>query len=45
MIKAFKQTVLAEIGSSSEDDDEEGDDTQITVTTTRSGRRDTRYLL
>ena len=36
--------VLAEIGSSSEDDDEEGDDTQITVTTTRSGRRDTRYL-
>ena len=37
--------VLAEIGSSSEDDDEEGDDTQITVTTTRSGRRATLYLL
>ena len=37
--------VLAEIGSSSEDDDEEGDDIQITVTTTRSGRRATRYLL
>lgn len=37
--------VLAEIGSRSEDDDEEGDDIQITVTTTRSGRRATRYLL
>ena len=37
--------VLAEIGSISEDDDEEGDDIQITVTTTRSGRRATRYLL
>ena len=37
--------VLAEIGSSSEDDDEDGDDIQITVTTTRSGRRATRYLL
>ena len=37
--------VLAEIGSSSEDDDEEGDDIQITVTTTRSGGRATRYLL
>ena len=37
--------VLAEIGSSSEDDDEEGDNIQITVTTTRSGRRATRYLL
>ena len=36
--------VLAEIGSSSEDDDEEGDDIQITVTTTRSGRRATTYL-
>ena len=36
---------LAEIGSSSEDDDEEGDDIQITVTTTRSGRKATRYLL
>ena len=31
MMKAFKQTVLAEIGSSSEDDDEEGDVIQITV--------------
>ena len=37
--------VLAEIGSNSEDDDEEGDDSKITVTTTRSGRRATRYLL
>ena len=37
--------VLAEIGSSSGDDDEEGDDTQITVTTTRSGRKATLYLL
>ena len=37
--------VLAEIGSSSEDDDEEGDDIQITVTTTKFGRRATRYLL
>ena len=36
--------VLAEIGSSSENDDEEGDDIQITVTTTRSGRRATSYL-
>ena len=37
--------VLTEIGSSLGDDDEEGDDIQITVTTTRSGRRVTRYLL
>ena len=37
--------VLAEIGLSSDDDDEEGDDIQITVTTTKSGRRTTRYLL
>ena len=37
--------VLTEICSSSEDDDEEGDDIQITVTTTKSGRRATRYLL
>ena len=36
--------VLAEIGSSSENDDEERDDIQITVTTTRSGRRATSYL-
>ena len=36
--------VLTEIGSSL-GDDEEGDDIQITVTTTRSGRRVTRYLL
>ena len=36
--------VLDEIGSSSENDDEEGDDIQITVTTTRSGRRATSYL-
>ena len=36
--------VLAEIGSSSENDDEEGRDIQITVTTTRSGRRATSYL-
>ena len=43
MMKAFKQIVLAKIGSSSEDDDEEGDDIQITVTTTRSGRRATLY--
>ena len=37
--------VLSEIGLNSEDDDEEVDDTKITVTTTRSGRRATRYLL
>ena len=36
--------VLAEIGSSSENGDEEGDDIQITLTTTRSGRRATSYL-
>ena len=35
--------VLAEIGSSSEDN-EEGDNIEITVTTTRSGRRATGYL-
>jgi hypothetical protein len=34
--------VVAEIDSSSEEDE---DDVQITVTTTRSGRRATRYLL
>jgi hypothetical protein len=34
--------VLAEIGSISEQDE---DDVQITVTTTRSGRTATRYLL
>ena len=44
MMKAFKQIVLAKTGSSSEDDDDEGDDIQITVTTTRSGRRAPRYL-
>ena len=37
--------VLTEIGSSSGNDDQEGDDIQITITTTRSGRRATRYLL
>ena len=46
MMKAFKQTMsLPRFGSSSEDDDEEGDDIQITVTTTKSGRSATRYLL
>ena len=37
--------VLTETGSSLGDDDEEWDDIQITVTTTRSGRRVTRYFL
>ena len=46
MMKAFKQTMsLPRFGSSSEDDDEEGDHIQITVTTTKSGRSATRYLL
>ena len=39
------ESVQTDIDSSSEDDDEEGDDIQITVTTTKFGRRATRYLL
>ena len=39
------ESVQTDIDSSSEDDDEEGDDIQITVTTTKFGRRATRCLL
>ena len=39
------ESVQTDIDSSSEDDDEDGDDIQITVTTTKFGRRATRYLL
>ena len=37
--------VLAEIGKSSEDDETKDNDIQITVSTTRSGRRATLHLL